>query len=199
MRKPKPVEKSVEPDFPNLNNKRKIWEVNFLGVGGRVILSAALIATLSGGCGGSRRRLPGEMAIAPKEPIEMRTSGALARVPSTSAQEGTIHFDFDKYRIRTADMVLLEKMAEQLKATPDMKIIIEGHCDEQGSAEYNIALGAKRANAAREFLVSRGIDVKRISTISYGEEHPVDPGHSQEAMSKNRRAEIKPGEIPSDK
>jgi peptidoglycan-associated lipoprotein len=67
-------------------------------------------------------------------------------------------------------------------------IVVEGHCDERGTAEYNLALGERRANAAAKFLVDMGIDAKRIKSISYGEELPLDPGHNEDAWARNRRA-----------
>ncbi len=69
-----------------------------------------------------------------------------------------------------------------------VKIQIEGHCDERGTAEYNLALGERRANSAKKYLVSLGIPADRLSTISYGKEMPLDPGHNEEAWAKNRRA-----------
>ena len=101
-----------------------------------------------------------------------------------------IHFDFDKYDIRREDEGILRENASWLKKNPKMKIQIEGHCDERGTGEYNLALGERRANNTKKYLVSLGINSDRISTISFGEEKPLDPGHSEEAWAKNRRAHI---------
>ena len=101
-----------------------------------------------------------------------------------------IHFDFDKYDIRREDEVILRENAAFLKKNPKMKIQIEGHCDEKGTSDYNLALGERRANMTKRYLVSLGIASDRISTISYGEERPLDPGHNEEAWAKNRRAHI---------
>lgn len=101
-----------------------------------------------------------------------------------------IHFDFDKYDIRLEDEGILKENAAWLKKNPKMKIQIEGHCDERGTAEYNLALGERRANMTKRYLVSLGIASNRISIISYGEERPLDPGHHEEAWTKNRRAHI---------
>ena len=98
-----------------------------------------------------------------------------------------IHFDFDKYYIRPDAAKILKKKAQWLKEHPEVHLLIEGHCDERGTEEYNLALGERRANSAKEFLVSLGIDPKRISIISYGEERPVDPRSCEEAWAKNRR------------
>lgn len=100
----------------------------------------------------------------------------------------SIHFDFDKYDIRPGDVEILNGNSALLKKFPNVKIQIEGHCDERGTNEYNLALGERRANSTKKYLVSLGIAADRISTISYGEEKPMDPGHNEEAWTKNRRA-----------
>jgi peptidoglycan-associated lipoprotein len=101
-----------------------------------------------------------------------------------------IHFGYDKYEIRQEDEEILKENAAFLRKNPKMKIQIEGHCDERGTAEYNLALGERRANHTKKYLVSLGISPDRISTISYGEEKPLDPGYNEEAWAKNRRAHI---------
>jgi peptidoglycan-associated lipoprotein len=99
-----------------------------------------------------------------------------------------IHFDFDKYDIRPGDAEILKENAAVLTMNPKVKIQIEGHCDERGTIEYNLALGERRANNTKKYLSSLGISADRISTISYGKERPLDPGHNEEAWAKNRRA-----------
>ncbi len=98
-----------------------------------------------------------------------------------------IHFDFDKYDILPEDAEILKENAALLSKYPRVKIQVEGHCDERGTNEYNLALGERRANAAKKYLVSLGISADRISSISYGEEKPLDTGHNEEAWAKNRR------------
>jgi peptidoglycan-associated lipoprotein len=98
-----------------------------------------------------------------------------------------IHFDFDKYDIRPGDAEILKENAALLMKYPKVKIQVEGHCDERGTNEYNLALGERRANSAKRYLISLGISSDRVSTISYGEERPLDPGHNEEAWAKNRR------------
>jgi peptidoglycan-associated lipoprotein len=98
-----------------------------------------------------------------------------------------IHFDFDKYDILPEDAQILKENAALLMNYPKVKIQVEGHCDERGTNEYNLALGERRANAAKKYLVSLGISADRISSISYGEEKPLDTGHNEEAWAKNRR------------
>ncbi len=99
-----------------------------------------------------------------------------------------IHFDFDKYDIRPGDAEILKGNAALLLKYRTAKIQIEGHCDERGTVEYNLALGERRANNTRKYLNSLGVSSDRISTISYGKEKPLDPGHHEEAWAKNRRA-----------
>jgi peptidoglycan-associated lipoprotein len=99
-----------------------------------------------------------------------------------------IRFDFDKYDIRPEDAAILKESAALLKKFPNIKVQLEGHCDERGTIEYNLALGERRANKTKNYLISLGISTARISTISYGRERPLDPGHNEEAWAKNRRA-----------
>ncbi len=99
-----------------------------------------------------------------------------------------IHFDFDKYDIRPGDAEILKENAALLIKHPNVKIQLEGHCDERGTIEYNLALGERRANSTKKYLISIGISTDRISTISYGKEKPLDPDHNEEAWAKNRRA-----------
>jgi peptidoglycan-associated lipoprotein len=97
-----------------------------------------------------------------------------------------IHFDFDKSNIRPGDAAILDTKIAILQANPGVSISITGNCDERGSDEYNLALGNRRALAAKEYLVNRGISADRITTASNGEENPVDPGHNEDAWAQNR-------------
>lgn len=98
-----------------------------------------------------------------------------------------IRFDFDKYFIRDDAKSVLQQNAAWLKKWSSTKILIEGHCDERGTEEYNLALGEKRAKAALDYLLSLGIPAERIKTISYGKSQPVDMGHDEAAWAQNRR------------
>jgi peptidoglycan-associated lipoprotein len=122
-----------------------------------------------------------------KSLVAERTPGIEGQVFESSLLKD-IHFNFDKYDIRPEDAAILKENAALLKKFPNVKIQIEGHCDERGTVEYNLALGERRANRAKDYLVSLGISTARISTISYGKEKPLDPGHNEEAWAKNRRA-----------
>ena len=104
-------------------------------------------------------------------------------------QFAPVYFDYDSARVKPSEMSKLEAVANALKANTK-KLIIEGHTDERGTAEYNRALGERRAGSAREALIRLGIDTSRISTVSYGKEKPADPGHDEAAGAKNRRDEF---------
>jgi len=101
-----------------------------------------------------------------------------------------IFFDYDKYNIREDAVPVLEANASWLKKFPTTKVLIEGHCDERGTEEYNLALGEKRAKSTMDYLVSLGIPAERIRIISYGKSQPLDPGHDEAAWAKNRRAQF---------
>jgi peptidoglycan-associated lipoprotein len=125
-----------------------------------------------------------------------------ARLAALAAAEGlrgqirafeaeNINFDFDKSELKPEARAILVKKAEWLRNNSEFSVRIEGHCDERGTNEYNLALGERRANAAWKFLNALGISGSRMTTISYGEERPADPRHSETAWSKNRRDEFK--------
>jgi peptidoglycan-associated lipoprotein len=102
----------------------------------------------------------------------------------------TVYFDFDSSVVKSTEQPKADSVADQLKLKPDHKLLIDGHCDERGTEEYNRALGERRALALREHLIGRGIGGERIRTRSWGEDRPVDPGHNEEAWAKNRRGEF---------
>lgn len=102
----------------------------------------------------------------------------------------TVYFDFDKSSLTPEAKAILAENARTLLAHPDMRIRIEGHCDERGTVEYNLALGERRALSVRNYLVNYGVAPERMTIISYGKERPVDPRHTPEAWAKNRRAEF---------
>lgn len=120
------------------------------------------------------------------------TAGSEAAATTTAASGlQTIHFNFDQYTLTPEATQTLADNAAYMQANPNIHVRIEGYCDERGSDEYNLALGERRAQAAMNYLVSLGVAKDRLSTISYGEEMPVDPGHTEEAWAKNRRDEFK--------
>lgn len=101
-----------------------------------------------------------------------------------------VYFGFDDYTLSGEAQRILNRLADTLKGSSDAVVQIQGHCDERGSIEYNLALGERRANSVKNYLVSLGVDASRLNTISYGEEKPADEGHDESAWARNRRAEF---------
>jgi peptidoglycan-associated lipoprotein len=130
-------------------------------------------------------------APAPLPPPPPGSESAAEVTRAVLAELGnTIHFDYDKADILDPDRPLLDRKAEILRANPGLRIRISGHCDERGSDEYNQVLGQRRANAAKSYLVAKGIDGGRIDVVSFGEERPVDRAQSEDAFARNRRGEF---------
>ena len=98
-----------------------------------------------------------------------------------------VFFDFDSYVVRPDDAAVLQKDAEWIKANPGVIVTVEGNCDERGTVEYNLALGQRRADAAKNYLVSLGVPADKLKTISFGKSKPFDTGHNEAAWAKNRR------------
>ena len=98
-----------------------------------------------------------------------------------------ISFEYDRVTLSPEAKESLNKLGEWLLKNTSVQVLVEGHCDERGTAEYNLALGERRAHAAKQYLVQLGVNADRISTLSYGKERPIDPGHTEAAWSKNRR------------
>jgi peptidoglycan-associated lipoprotein len=170
-----------------------------------------LVAVMAAGCG--KKKQPTTMpAPAPSVPPEITTPETAPQpveeatpVPQPTIEEDTIgtrslddlnrdsplkpaFFGLDSAELDAEGRTTVQANAELLKKYPSWTITIEGHCDERGTAEYNLALGERRAVAVRTFLVSLGISPDRLRTVSYGKEFPFDPAHTEEAWSKNRRA-----------
>lgn len=103
-------------------------------------------------------------------------------------QDNTIYFGFDKDDIQGQYADLLQAHANYLRQHNNVKVLVEGHTDERGTPEYNIALGERRAKAVAKYLQNLGVDASQLSVVSYGEEKPADPGHTEESFAKNRRA-----------
>jgi peptidoglycan-associated lipoprotein len=118
-------------------------------------------------------------------------SGTMSREAASSSdvngELNAIYFDYNKYDLRAGDKEILKSNAEYLLKNKKVNIIVQGNCDERGSDAYNLDLGAKRAQEAKKYLVSQGVDNKRIKTISYGKKRPIDKGHDEDAWAKNRR------------
>ena len=134
-----------------------------------------------------QERQKAEREKAEKEKAEAAAAAAPAVVSPIAGFE-YIYFDFDKYNIKPEARETLKKVADWLNAkeNSDYNLVIEGNCDERGTVEYNLALGERRAQSAMKYLANLGVAKDRMSTISYGKERPVDPGHNEEAWAKNR-------------
>jgi len=168
------------------------------------VFSLALMLLLAAGCGGKGRDRGAEEVpdlIGPEEVLQdpgesIGDEPGSRRKPIEFAgfnQDGrlyTVYFDFDRSAIRSDQVDQLIENAKYLLDNPSFNVLIEGHCDERGTTEYNIALGERRAREARDFLISRGVNASRVEIISKGEEEPAVPGSTEEAYALNRRAEF---------
>lgn len=166
----------------------------------RMLWIAALVAlTAVAGCGGKK--------AVDTPPVEPSNGGATETVQDIQATQDPVpsdqvqpvslmdaYFDFDSYSLSSEAKGTLEANARELKRVTTGNITIEGHCDERGTKAYNLALGEKRANAAKDFLVALGVSASRITTVSYGKERPFDDGHDDSAWAKNRRAHFVAGQ-----
>jgi peptidoglycan-associated lipoprotein len=101
-----------------------------------------------------------------------------------------VHFAYDSSALTATAQIILDQKAKWLIENPNVNVIIEGHCDERGTVAYNLALGERRAESAKRYLLDLGVPAARLSTVSYGEESPLDPGKNEEAWARNRRAQF---------
>jgi peptidoglycan-associated lipoprotein len=163
-----------------------------------VLMIALTLVALVAGCGGQEAM--DEPVVTEPEPTEppppVETEPPVEEAePEEVEMEAPvlndIFFAFDKYNLTAESKGILEENAQELKRARNSAIVIEGHCDERGTNSYNLALGEKRAQAAKDYLVSLGINGSRMSIISYGEERPFATGHDETAWAKNRRAHFK--------
>ncbi len=124
-------------------------------------------------------------------PVAPSTNGAGSEAALAAAMKNnTVYFAFDSSEINPEGLTVVEAFGKYLAANSGAKLRLEGHTDERGSREYNVGLGERRAVAVQSALVARGASPGQLSVISYGEERPADPGHTEEAWAKNRRVEI---------
>jgi peptidoglycan-associated lipoprotein len=127
---------------------------------------------------------------------EAERKKALAEAERERSALKDIYFDYDSYAITPASLPVLNNLGDWLLANKGVTLVVEGHCDERGTIEYNLALGQRRADAVKDHLVRVGVEGGRIKTISYGKEDPVDPGHTEEAYARNRRAHFRIDKAP---
>jgi peptidoglycan-associated lipoprotein len=107
--------------------------------------------------------------------------------PPVRAAVKDLYFEFDRYELTDTARTMLGELAQALRANPGLGLLLEGHADERGTPEYNLALGERRAQAVKDFLVAAGVEAGRLATVSYGEERPLDPGRDEVAWALNRR------------
>ncbi|MEE8578026.1 MAG: peptidoglycan-associated lipoprotein Pal [candidate division Zixibacteria bacterium] len=159
-----------------------------------MLLLGSLFALLSFGCGpGPETTQPEQPVVVEPEPEPQPEPEPPPPPPVTLKQSQlvTVYFDLDKFNLSSDALSGLEADFLLLQEFGDVMVKMEGHCDERGTVEYNIALGEKRAKAVMDYLIDRGIANARLSTISYGKERPVNAGHNEDAWGKNRRVELK--------
>jgi peptidoglycan-associated lipoprotein len=147
--------------------------VGFLGLGACSKKDVSEEGDMAGDVSATNSSLP--MGVAPG-----------TRIPELS----TVYFEYDSFNLTSDAKSALNAAAQWLKANPSAQIQVEGHTDERGTTEYNLALGERRAGAVKDFLVMAGVPAAQVSTISYGEERPVGVGSNEQAWSQNRRAEF---------
>ena len=160
-------------------------------LGHTLMVATALIAVA-----GCAKKPPKELPPAPQEAptAEAPPAAETGPVPGSQAHfvanvsSDRIFFDTDQFDVDAEDQATLQSQAAYLKQYPQVRVTIEGHADERGTREYNLALGERRANAAKNYLASLGIDASRISTISYGKERPDALGSDESSWARNRRA-----------
>jgi peptidoglycan-associated lipoprotein len=161
-----------------------------------MVLAMVASLTVVVGCGGKKAvdepTTPTDTSSQPVEevkeqPVEQPVTPSTDMSPISL---NDVFFDFDQYNLTSEAKSTLDANAREMKRVADSNITIEGHCDERGTKAYNLALGDKRANAARDYLVALGVVSSRITTVSYGKERPFDEGHDESAWAKNRRAHI---------
>jgi len=158
-----------------------------------VLMMALMLAAFVLGCGGGSSTDAPATDPEPREPAPPPIEEPAETEPVDSQDMGDpvlndVFYAFDKHNLSSEAKGTLEANAGELRSYSDAAIIIEGHCDERGTKSYNLALGEKRANAAKDYLVALGISPSRIVVISYGKERPFDMGHTESSWAKNRRA-----------
>jgi peptidoglycan-associated lipoprotein len=140
-------------------------------------------------------KAPKQLPPEPGPATTIDDGGATRVIPGSQADfvqvmqgQDTIYFDTDRYNVDSVDAAALQTQAQWLARYPAKRATLEGHADERGTRDYNLALGERRANAAKNYLVSLGVDAARLNTVSYGKERPVAVGSDEESWAKNRRA-----------
>lgn len=169
-------------------------------------LAIILVFSLVSACKKKPKEVPPPPPQTQEQPPVERVEAPVVQEPQLSEEElllqksldqinrekplGTVYFDYDRAVIRDDARATLDGNAAWLKRFRTIKVLVEGHCDERGTEEYNLALGEKRAKAAQDYLLSTGVPADRMKIISYGKSQPVNPGHDESAWQMNRRAQF---------
>ena len=155
-------------------------------------LVLAVFLALTWGCA---QKIVKPTAIHPalKPPVAMIPGRPITEqvLQTVQAELKVVYFEYDQYTLDSKALTALQYNADILRRTPNIRVVAEGHCDERGTAEYNLALGERRAQSVVEYLASLGVLPARMSTVSYGSELPIDPGHNETAWAKNRRVYLR--------
>jgi len=169
-------------------------------------LAIVLVFSLAVSCKKKPKEVPPPPPQEKEQPVVEKVEAPVVQEPQLTEEEmflqksldqinrekplGTVYFDYDRALIRDDAKPVLDGNASWLKKFKTAKILVEGHCDERGTEEYNLALGEKRAKAAQDYLLSLGVASDRIKIISYGKSQPINPGHDEAAWQMNRRAQF---------
>jgi len=151
-----------------------------------VLFGCAQKAAVKDDSAASEKKATVQPAVKEKEQVQVKQAEAKPEVFALDK----VYFDYNSAKIRKGDQAALDKNAAWLKANNAAKVTVEGYCDERGTAEYNLALGERRAKSAVKYLVGKGISAKNLKTVSFGKDKPADPGHNEKAWAKNRRVEF---------
>lgn len=160
-------------------------------------LTLAVLTVSAAALGACASKAPKELPPTPAASVATEAAPVTPQGPTPGSQadfaaqmmgQDTIYFDTDRYNIDTQDAASLTAQAQWLQRYPNKRATIEGHADERGTREYNLALGERRANSAKNYLVSLGIDAARVTTVSYGKERPIALGSDEQSWAQNRRA-----------
>ncbi|HMO50967.1 MAG TPA: peptidoglycan-associated lipoprotein Pal [Kiritimatiellia bacterium] len=164
---------------------------------GFMVLAAVVVASGSVGCKKKPKTAGGVGGMSDfggvLGPMDGAGYGSLMNpddLRAVASQFTPVYFEYDSSQIAGSERATLETIAQYLRSNPNVGLIAEGHCDERGSNEYNLALGERRAQAVRAYLIGLGIAADRIKTVSYGEERPAAFGHDESAWRQNRRVEF---------
>lgn len=173
---------------------------NVRSSGAGAVLAALAVVALAA-CASHPKPAPAPMAVEtpppapPSQPSTGYPPSAVESQPLPGSERDfvinvgeLVYFDYDRSDLRPTATSVLDAQAEWLNRYPEVQVRIEGNCDERGTEAYNLALGARRAAAVRDYLVAHGVYVSRITTISYGKARPIDPGHDEAAWQRNRNA-----------